>query len=67
MIDANDCSERDLDGLRSGLSLSWDKSASYRTVDRKLMKLWEELDDKTISRVLFLELASNFFEPDRVT
>ena len=67
MIDANDCSERDLDGLRSGLSLSRDKSASCRTVDRKLMKLWEELDDKTISRVLFLELASNFFEPDRVT
>nr|CAH0104432.1 unnamed protein product [Daphnia galeata] len=65
LIDANDCSERDLDGLRSGLSLSRDKSASYRTVDRKLMKLWEELDDKTISRVLFLELASNFFEPDR--
>ncbi|XP_045030418.1 uncharacterized protein LOC116935338 [Daphnia magna] len=65
LIDANDCSERDLEGLRRGLSLSRDKSASYRTVDRKLMKLWEELDDKTISRVLFLELASNFFEPDR--
>ncbi|KZS16486.1 Uncharacterized protein APZ42_017762 [Daphnia magna] len=65
LIDANDCSERDLEGLRRGLSLSRDKSASYRTVDRKLMKFWEELDDKTISRVLFLELASNFFEPDR--
>ncbi|XP_045034595.1 uncharacterized protein LOC123475661 [Daphnia magna] len=65
LIDANDCSKRDLEGLRRGLSLSRDKSASYRTVDRKLMKLWEELDDKTISRVLFLELASNFFEPDR--
>ena len=67
MIGANDFSERDLDGLKSGLSLSRDKSASYRTVDRKLIKLWEELDDKTISRVLFLELTSNFFEPDRLT
>jgi hypothetical protein len=55
-----------LDGLSDGLSLSCDKSASYRTVDRKLIKLWDKLDEKTISRVLFLELASFFFEKDRI-
>jgi hypothetical protein len=53
-----------LDGLSGGLSLFRDKSASYRTVDSKLIKLWDKLDEKTISRVLFLELASDFFEPD---
>ncbi len=64
--DSNEATECDYAGLKKARNVSRPPPVKARRVDEMLKGLWDELEAGHIDRFEFLELASNFFEPDRV-
>ena len=66
MHNSNAATECDYVALKKAENVSRPRPVKARRVDELLNGLWDELATGSINRFEFLELASNFFEPDRV-
>ena len=51
--------------LKNAFALGKNKPVKARKVDKKIDDMWDKLDDGILTISQFLELACNFFEPDR--
>jgi len=68
LIFANGTACRNLEAIRSGLSTTRNRAAKLKKVDVQIKNLWDGLgENPTMEKIEeFLEMATNFFEPDRV-
>ncbi|EFX64420.1 hypothetical protein DAPPUDRAFT_334208 [Daphnia pulex] len=55
----------DLQAVKHAFTLGKSKPVKARLVDRKIDEMWTKYDEGVINISNFLELACNFFEPDR--
>ena len=62
---SNADTELDLEAVKHAFSLGKSKPVKARIVDRKINDLWTKFDEGVINISQFLDLACNFFEPDR--
>ena len=62
---SNADTELDLQAVKHAFSLGKSKPVKARIVDRKINDLWTKFDEGVINISQFLDLACNFFEPDR--
>ena len=62
---SNADTELDLEAVKHAFSLGKNKPVKARIVDRKINDLWTKFDEGVINISQFLDLACNFFEPDR--
>jgi hypothetical protein len=62
---SNADTELDLQAVKHAFSLGKSKPVKARIVDRKINDLWTKFDERVINISQFLDLACNFFEPDR--
>lgn len=51
--------------MKHAFTLGRSKPVKARLVDRKIDEMWTKYDEGVINISNFLELACNFFEPDR--
>ena len=61
---SNADTELDLEAVKHAFSLGKSKPVKARIVDRKINDLWTKFDE-VINISQFIDLACNFFEPDR--
>jgi len=68
-LKSNADTELDLQAVKHAFSLGKSKPVKARIVDRKINDLWTKFDEGAREGVInisqFLDLACNFFEPDR--